>query len=98
MRYVESNPQDRDPERYRGGVLRPYFALMVGLPVFLFWLILQSANEWLTLHLKDFWTTVHPWISLACWLVLVPCICVVTWQVFRQGISWWRHDSKHRAE
>src|SRR5690242_10872555 len=89
--WIESEPPARkrpaqhDARRTVGHQSRmsPWFALFVGIPTLLFLLLIQNVSDALAgSFMGAFWKTVHPWLVVACSIVLVICAAILAWEMY----------------
>lgn len=98
--WVESEPPARRqiPQRGQQQVIyqsrfHPAFALFVGLPVLLFWILLEHVSDALSRSFAGpLWDTIHPWISWSCGIVVFICGVIVAWQLY---LVWDRARLQH---
>lgn len=104
--WVESDPpaQRKRPVQQveeQQSRLSPFFALFVFVPTLLFLLLLQAVSDALSNSFaRSFWVVAHPWLIVACSIMLIISGGIVTWHIY---LAWHRlviqhYERKGRAQ
>lgn len=86
-------PRGVNPQMEYRSRMSPFLALFVFVPTLLFLLLIQRVSDALSKSFMGrFWDTVHPWLVMACAIMLVISGAIVAWHMYQ---AWHRLMIQH---